>query len=584
VNKEVTNYFPGTDVTTTDLTEVEGACSQGGDSGGPWFASNVAYGIHVGTANEYKVCDVNTYYQEITDATEALGVSVAPRFPHVTVTATAHNGNPGWATVKGTVTIPGMTINNKNIDIKLFKWENQDWVLKATLPAKVNNNSYEIQNWHGVGPGSWLARADFPAQEGVGGSSSNVLKEGSFTVKDGYRIVSKSSSKCVDVLGVDKENGASIRQWDCLNPMTSQNQVYTLVPQGGYFSVVARHSGRCLDVIGASQSNGGLLQQWTCNGYPQQLWQLVPTGGEYFELRAKHSGKCMDLTGASQTNGAHIQQWTCNGGVQQKWSFKSVDSGPIPTETGLTVPEGERLNGQPGYATAQGYVKTGAYPIGGNYVNVNYEKEVSPGNFQLIRTQHPTLNNEGFYQWRYEPLAAGNWKIWTGFPGVGNLAASQSPGKVSVELKSGYRLKVRHSDKCLNLWGNLSNNGNPIVQWDCLPNPNPNDGETFTMVPRENGAYYNIEINSTDKCIDVTGAGTGNGVKLQQWDCSSPPVAQQLWQFIPIAGQDPWVAFIAKHSGKCMDVSDVSQSNGAKIHQWDCLWTGNQQWKFMPVN
>jgi len=292
----------------------------------------------------------------------------------------------------------------------------------------------------------------------------------------------------------------------------------------------------------------------------------------------------MDVYNAGTANGTAIQQWSCTGVAQQKWTFKSVDSAPIPTETFLTVPESERLNGQPGYASAHGYVKTGAYGVGGNYVNVNYEKEVSPGKFELLKSSHPVLNSEGFYEYKYEGLAAGNWKIWTGFPGVGNLAASQS-AKVNIHLGTGYRFVFKHSNKCMSLSGNSSANGTPIIQWDCSASPNPNDGQVFTIVPFEGGARFEILINSVSspewgKCVDVTGAGTGNGVKLQSWECFNG-AANQLWQIVPVSGE--WNAAIAKNSGRCMDVENFSTANNARLQQWDCGWTTNQQWKFQGI-
>jgi hypothetical protein len=63
---------------TYDLVKVKGACSEGGDSGGPWFASNIAYGIHIGKEAALEPCGSATFYEEITDATAALGVSIVP--------------------------------------------------------------------------------------------------------------------------------------------------------------------------------------------------------------------------------------------------------------------------------------------------------------------------------------------------------------------------------------------------------------------------------------------------------------------------------------------------------------------------
>jgi len=52
----------------------------------------------------------------------------------------------------------------------------------------------------------------------------------------------------------------------------------------------------------------------------------------------------------------------------------------------------------------------------------------------------------------------------------------------------------------------------------------------------------------------------------------------QVWQRVSIAGDSPYVGFIAQHSGRCLDVAGKSQNNGAAIHQWDCHWGNNQRW------
>ena len=456
----------------------------------------------------------------------------------MTATANALNGNPGWVTVSGQVTSGGMGITGKTVNIKLFKWEGNKWVLKSEPSTTLTNGKYELVNWNGVGVGSWLAKAVFPAQGPFGEGASNEAKEGSFTVKDGYRLVNKASGKCLDVTGASKENTASIEQWECGNPITSQNQVFTMVPQGAYVQLLARHSGRCVDVTGAGAADGVPLQQYTCGGQANQLWQVVDVGGGYFELRAKHSNKCMDLPGASNANGTVIQQWGCNGLAQQKWQVQSVDSAAIPTATDVFAPDGERLNGQPGYATAYGWVHSGAYGLGGNTLKVNYFHQNGAGQYEYVKARNPTINGEGRYEVKYEGLAAGNWIIQAVFPGVGDFAASYS--EVAIHLGTGYRIVFRHSNKCLNLYANLPYNQTPIIQWECLPNPNPGDGETFTLVPFENGNYFEILINSVStpqsgRCVDVTGAGTGNGVRLQSYECWNGALPNQLWQVVPIA-------------------------------------------------
>jgi hypothetical protein len=600
-------YYDGNGVWVNDLGVVVGGCAGPGDSGGSVFAGHMALGLLSGgeydegdpevEGDEHYCHEAEWDYSEIGNVTQALGVRILPRIDdsatQTTIeSATALNGNPGWFSIKGKVkALGGASVNNAKVKVKLLKVENGQWVQKAELEATVNSGVYEINNWNGVGPGEWIAKVVFPAQNGLGESSSAEGLEGGFLVKDGYRIVSKNSGKCLDVYYVSKENGASVKQQYCADPTIFQNQVFTLQPLGnGYLRIVPRHSGGCLEIAVASQYNGALLQQWGCNGSSQQSWQTSfvenAGGAEYIKLIPKHSGKCLDVLGGSTADGASVGQWDCNTTAQQKWTLQSVNSGPVATEVTQTVPESERLNGQPGYASVHGYVKTGYYgiPAGDNWVNVNYEQEVSPGNFSLIKTNHPTLNSEGFYEYKYEGLGAGNWRIWTGFPGSTKaapaLAASQS-AKVNIHLGTGYRFKFRHSEKCLSLLGNYATSGTPFVQWSCYANPNPNDGQVFTMVPKGDG-YYNLVVNSSGKCVDVTEWSQTPATQIKEYPCGAAQT-NQLWYPTPISGQAPWNAFIVKHSGQCLDNYASGTANGTNAVQWPCNWGASEQWVYQGI-
>jgi hypothetical protein len=593
--QDMTVHQPGGD--SFHQTEFQTVCTKGGDSGGPVFAANTALGIMTGNNKEVEgqnppYCGEKGYYTEITEATDALNVSVGPRTTQTTVDSVAPlNGNPGWVTIKGQVHAPDKTtINNKIVKIKMSRWSvaNNNWELKATLETTVNNNTFEISNWNGVSTGAWIARAVFPTQGTYLESMSDDTTEGNFEIKDGYRLVAKHSGKCLDVTGRSYENGALMEQWECLDPKTAQGQIFTLVPQGEYFQLVARNSGRCVDVTGSSQSDGVQLQQYTCQGASQanQLWKLtnVETSGgvEYFKLTAKHSGKCMDVAGGGTANGAKVQQWTCNGTNQQKWSFQSVESPPPATETTASVPPGEVFNGQPGYVTVNGKVQAGAYPVAGKYVNVNYSRETSPGVWTYISTTHPTLNSEGRYEYANWGVSVGNWRVRTVFPKGESLEESVS-GYQYFTIKSGYRFVWRHSGKCMSLSGNKAANGTAIIQWECSAFPSPGDGQVFTLVPM-GGGYNEVKINSTGKCVDVTGAGTADAVPLQEWDCLGANQANQLWKVVEVSGQPGWFGLVAKHSGKCAEVAGASIANGALFRQWYCNWGGHQQFAFQAIN
>jgi hypothetical protein len=70
------------------------------------------------------------------------------------------------------------------------------------------------------------------------------------------------------------------------------------------------------------------------------------------------------------------------------------------------------------------------------------------------------------------------------------------------------------------------------------------------------------------KCVDVSGANSANGTKVQLWTCNG--TAAQNWT----VGTDGTIRAL----GKCLDVSSGSTADGAKVQIWDCNGTGAQQW------
>jgi|GEM_PF-2784049 len=96
----------------------------------------------------------------------------------------------------------------------------------------------------------------------------------------------------------------------------------------------------------------------------------------------------------------------------------------------------------------------------------------------------------------------------------------------------------------------------------------------------EENEWYTIIAKHSGKCMDVSGKSIDNGVKIIQYDYRGGD--NQLWKFKPIG--NGYFQIIAKHSGKCLDVGSKSINNGAKIIQYDYLGGDNQLWKLDPVN
>ena len=87
------------------------------------------------------------------------------------------------------------------------------------------------------------------------------------------------------------------------------------------------------------------------------------------------------------------------------------------------------------------------------------------------------------------------------------------------------------------------------------------------------GKTFKITAEHSGKCLDVTGASTTNGAAVQQWTCTGG--ANQAWTFEAASGGA--YTLVSKSSGKCLDLWSASLSNGSKVVQWGCSGGTNQR-------
>lgn len=105
------------------------------------------------------------------------------------------------------------------------------------------------------------------------------------------------------------------------------------------------------------------------------------------------------------------------------------------------------------------------------------------------------------------------------------------------------------------------------------PTPTP----TPTPAPPPATVYYEIVARHSGKCLDVSGVSLDSGAQIIQWDCSRG--ANQQWRIVDLG--DNYSVVIARHSGKQLDVSGASFDNGANAIQWDYRGNANQQWRIV---
>jgi Ricin-type beta-trefoil lectin domain-like/Ricin-type beta-trefoil lectin domain len=553
--------------------------------------SQIAAGLAPKTTYHYRIVSYNenkefTYGEDEQFTTK----------PAIDATIRTLNGEPGWVNVTGHMESAGGSLNGAYVNVNFKKKEGGQYVFNSSesTHATITNGEYSLVNWR-IGKGEWQVNVVF---EGNGQTPRAETGLEEFTVKNAYHLVALQSGKCLEVSYGSSENGMSVHQEPCGDGHTQQAQAFTLVPSPSnpiQYEIVNRNSGKCLDVWNVGQEDGAPVRQYDCLGFGQlnQVFEGIPVSPSdtsHVKYIAQHSHKCLDVTGGSTADGALLQQWTCTGATNQSFGFESVEADPVPTHAYVTPDE--TLYGHPGYETLHGSVEA-PQSVSGQYVNVNFKKyNPSTGRYDYVDTiePHPTLNSAGQWSYRYWGVGAGDWEVIVVYPGFGSLAESRSPeGAHRFHVGDGYRFQYRQSGKCVSTSGGGTGNGTAIIQWDCSPNPSPGDGQVYSVVPvaPAGSNYFQIRPDSnTGMCMDVAG-GTGatqNGAVVQLWQCLGEGQTNQIWNIVELASPNTgWFSFIAKHSGRCMTVSENSVANGARFLQWDCAWAGSQQWRWLPV-
>jgi hypothetical protein len=107
-------------------------------------------------------------------------------------------------------------------------------------------------------------------------------------------------------------------------------------------------------------------------------------------------------------------------------------------------------------------------------------------------------------------------------------------------------------------------------------------GPASAFSPTNGGAYY-LRQDVADKCLDVVNAGTGDGTRLQRWQCG--PQWNQQWVFTDPGyptGVLSWRIRPRYQQTKCLDVRNGSSTPGAALQIWTCNPGWQQRFTIEP--
>jgi glucosylceramidase len=149
-------------------------------------------------------------------------------------------------------------------------------------------------------------------------------------------------------------------------------------------------------------------------------------------------------------------------------------------------------------------------------------------------------------------------------------------GNGGIDPTRWYQVINQNSGKCVDAMNRGAADGTVVQQWSC---GSAQSNQQWQFRAGTGGFYTVVGRHAQGLVWDVTGGSgaTDDGAKIQLW--SNAQGANQQWQ--PVSSGDGYVRFVARNSGKCLDVTDVSSADGARLQQWSC--TGGPAQSFRLV-
>lgn len=96
--------------------------------------------------------------------------------------------------------------------------------------------------------------------------------------------------------------------------------------------------------------------------------------------------------------------------------------------------------------------------------------------------------------------------------------------------------------------------------------------QAYQMQPTSDGYYRIFSRNSSTQVWDVSRASATDGAKVILWGSNGG--SNQQWKPVP-EGQG-YYRFVARHSGKCLDVPGASTAVALQLQQYTCNGTAAQ--------
>jgi hypothetical protein len=156
-------------------------------------------------------------------------------------------------------------------------------------------------------------------------------------------------------------------------------------------------------------------------------------------------------------------------------------------------------------------------------------------------------------------------------------AVVSSPDASAAISPTGWNTVVsKNSSKCVDARAAATANGTAVQQQAC----NSSTAQQWQFQPTTDGYVRVNALNNAAQSLDVTNVSTADSAPIQLWSYSNG--LNQQWQ--PVEEADGAYHLVNRNSGKCLDVPGASTADGLRLQQYTCNGTAAQSFRVNPVD
>ncbi|MBB5867607.1 hypothetical protein F4553_000986 [Allocatelliglobosispora scoriae] len=413
-----------------------------------------------------------------------------------------------------------------------------------------------------------------PAPWAAGDPNQNILFDWSeFTYNDAGLWLNSSQVDMFAVphaVTVTGANGVTKRTGDVVNN-GRDTIINTIKAQSGWANTgYTRSDGTVLRMLAPGKAAGaGLFSATYYDSYITSAWNayasktltVVPFGDQpNTKFFGRTSGNVMNFTNTSGAQVASFNKpssanvWGCDGNLAAP---NDLIVGPISRTLCAALNRG-----------TLGTIDTQPSLNAGDFYKNN------PAN-QYGKIIHANMVDGKAYAFAFDDVGAFESLVNDGDPRAAGIILSPfgagGGGGGTIPSNTWNTVINKTSNKCVDARSSGTANGTVIQQYTC----NNSYAQQYQFQPTSGGYVRINNRNNSAQVLDVAGVSTADNALINLWNY----VGGNNQQWLPVSEGGGYFHFVARHSGKCLDVPAASTADSVQLVQYACNGTGAQSFR-----